>query len=138
MLTNTSTALTIIAGSRDAHLFRFADSTCTLRPVLNKQDHQYRFDLAGKYGDGVACVDPDRNGVDQIANTLLSRPLGSLSAGDTETVRTTTIGITGLHASNGTTRTTTYTWPADQKQIKAAATITCRTSTINHDGITAQ
>lgn len=137
VLTNSSKALTVIAGSRDAQLFRFADSSCTLRPVLNKQGHQYRFDLTGKYGDGVACVDPDLNGVDQIAGTILSTPLGSLRNGDTETVRTTAIGINGLHASNGATRSSTYRWPTDQKQIDAAASITCRTSTMAHDGITA-
>jgi hypothetical protein len=137
VLANTSTALTVIAGSRDAQLFRFATSSCSLRPVLNKQGHQYRFDLTGQYGNGIACTDPDRNGVDQITGTRLSRPLGSLADGDTDTVSSTVIGIHGLHATNGTTRTHTYTWPANKKQLDAAATITCRGVTITRTGITA-
>ena len=137
VLRNTSTALTVIAGSRDAQLFRFNVATCSLKPVLNKQGHQYGFDLTGAYGNGVACTDPDGNGVDQITGTRLSRPLGSLTDGDTDTVASTVISIHGLHATNGATRTHTYTWPADKKQLDAAATITCHGASINRTGITA-
>lgn len=137
VLRNTRIALTIIAGSRDAQLLRFDTSTCTLKPVLNKQGHQYRFDLTGRYGDGVACTDPDLNGVDQITGTRLSRPVSSLRDGDTDTVSSTVIGIHGLHAVNGATRSRTFTWPADREQLDAAATVTCRGLSINIDGITA-
>lgn len=134
VLHGTTKAITLIAGSRDVQVFRFAG--CALRPVLDRQGHPYRFDLTGRYGNGVGCAESGTSGADQFVGLKLSRPIGGLHAGDEETIGTTPVGLTGLHAVDGRTRTTTATWPADRVAIERAATITCHALTIGHDGTT--
>ena len=137
VLRNSTRAITLLAGSRDAQVLRFAQSSCTLRSVVDRHGTPYRFDLTNEYGHGVACGDPDGNGVDQLIGLKLSKSLGALRDGDTVTISATAIGLTGLHAGALGTRTSTATWPQDRATIERAATITCRSLTLAHDGIVA-
>ena len=133
-LKGTSTVIVLIAGSRDVQTFRYLD--CKIQPVVDKHKVQYRFDLTGKYGNGVGTEDSNGDGKDTLVGYELS-PQGDTKPGQTVKITTTTINISGLTASAGTTGTSTTSLPGGKQTLDHVRTVSIGSLNITHDGLTA-